>query len=360
MALGSDRPTENVAVGRDIAVVAASAGGVEALTGLVRGLPADLPVAFLVVLHFPPTATSRLPEILSRAGPLDARTAVDGEVARAGVIHVAPPDRHMVLSGSRIFLLDGPRENGVRPAADPLFRSAATAMGERVIGIVLSGTLDDGAAGIAAVQEYGGATLVQDPEEALSDGMPRAALEMIEPDHVLPAAAMGEVIANLASGRKRTAAEARARETQKSLAADPMTLEPGLTDFVCPDCGGALAEVQAGSMTRYRCRVGHVYSPESLYGMKAGELEAGLWASLRALEESASIAKRLADRARRSGAAAVVKRFESRGVDAARRADVVRQAIHSLSIHGDGPPTEAVVPAAPHHDQGGRHEGTLH
>jgi len=136
MASRSKDSTGDTGTKRDIAVVAASAGGVEALTSLARGLPADLPVALLVVLHFPPTATSRLPEILSRAGPLEAETARHGQIARAGMIHVAPPDRHMVLSGNRIFLLDGPRENGVRPAADPLFRSAASSMGERVIGVV--------------------------------------------------------------------------------------------------------------------------------------------------------------------------------------------------------------------------------
>jgi two-component system chemotaxis response regulator CheB len=360
MASRSKDSTGDTGTKRDIAVVAASAGGVEALTSLARGLPADLPVALLVVLHFPPTATSRLPEILSRAGPLEAETARHGQIARAGMIHVAPPDRHMVLSGNRIFLLDGPRENGVRPAADPLFRSAASSMGDRVMGVVLSGTLDDGAAGMAAIQAYGGATLVQDPDEALSDGMPRAVLEVIEPDHVLPAAAMGDVMSDLATGRKRTAAEARRHRDQRSLIADPMSLEPSLTDLVCPDCGGSLAEVHAGSMPRYRCRVGHVFSPESLYGLKTGELEAGLWAALRALEESASMAKRLADRARRSGAAAVVKRFEDRGADAAERADVVRQAIHSLTDGGAAPPTEGFVPAAPSHDDGGRHEGTLH
>jgi two-component system, chemotaxis family, protein-glutamate methylesterase/glutaminase len=345
---------------RDLAVVGASAGGVEALTTLARGLPADLPMAILVVLHMPPTATSRLAEILNRAGPLPAQPASHGQVPGRGEIYVAPPDRHMVLSNGRIFLLDGPRENGVRPAIDPLFRSAAASAGDRATGIVLSGTLDDGAAGMAAIQAYGGATVVQDPDDALSDGMPRSVLELIQPDHVLPAAAMGDVLANLAAGTDTQVSAAGRTRDQKALVADPMTLSPSLTDLVCPDCGGSLAEVHAGPVTRFRCRVGHIYSSESLFGMKTGELEAGLWAALRSLEESTSIAKRLADRARRSGSQAMVRRFEERGADAAARADLVRQAIHTLADSAMPTPTEAIVPAAPGHDQGGRHEGTLH
>src|SRR5215213_2006794 len=168
---------------RAIAAVGASAGGVEALTSLARGLPPDAGVALLVVLHMPVGATSRLPEILSRAGPYPARTAVSGTVPQPGFIHVAPPDRHLVMSGDRMTLLDGPRENGFRPAIDPLLRSAAQSFGTRAIGVILSGTMDDGAAGMAAIQALGGTTIVQEPADAMCAALPEAVMEVIRPDH---------------------------------------------------------------------------------------------------------------------------------------------------------------------------------
>lgn len=340
---------------RELAVVGASAGGVEALTALVRNLPADLPIPILVVLHMSPTRSSRLAELLDRSGPLRAGRPESGQVPEGGRIYVAPPDRHMVLSGGRLFLLDGPRENGVRPAVDPLFRSAAASLRDRAIGVILSGTLDDGAAGMAAIQAFGGATIVQDPGDALSDGMPRAVLDLIEPDFVLPASGIGPVIADLAAGRL-AARPHGPTEGPEALIADPSTLEPHVADLVCPDCGGSLAEVLAGPATRYRCRVGHVYSPESLFGMKTAELEAGLWAALRSLEESASISKRLAERSRRSGSAALARRFQERQDDVAQRADLVRQALQSLSeLAGADVGRETAVPVAPGLDEGSRH-----
>jgi two-component system chemotaxis response regulator CheB len=229
---------------------------------------------------------------------------------------------------------------------------------------------------MAAIQAYGGATIVQDPADALSDGMPRAVLELIQPDFVLPASAIGPVVADLAREteppRTPNAPPAVApelvavgpgtREPRESLAvaraalvADPSTLPPALTDLVCPDCGGSLAEVVAGPVTRFRCRVGHVYSPEALFGMKTTELEAGLWAALRTLEESASIAKRLADRSRANGSPTMMRRFQERQNDAAQRADLVRQALQSLyELAENGHAREEVVPALPSHSAGGR------
>jgi two-component system, chemotaxis family, protein-glutamate methylesterase/glutaminase len=333
----------------DLAVVGASAGGVEALVSLARNLPADLPMAVLVVLHRSPSTTSRLAEVLGRAGPLPASPAVDGATAEPGRIYVAEPDHHLVTSAGRMFILDGPRENGVRPAIDPLFRSAAASAGVRTVGIVLSGTLDDGAAGMLAIQGSRGATIVQDPADAISEGMPNAVLELLVPDYVLPAAQIGPVLADLAEGRAAAphAASARQRvslETRSALTADPMGLEPRVADIACPDCGGSLAEVQVGAVTRFRCRVGHVYSPESLHGMKTREIEAGLWAALRTLEESASIARRLAERSRRLGASSVVRRFEARQAGAAERADLIRQALRAISdLESPGPTAEAVA-----------------
>ena len=183
---------------RDLVVIAASAGGVEALINLVRELPAALRAALLVVLHRPPTRDSRLPRILRQAGALAATHAQDGEPIRTGQIYVAPPNYHLTVEHEVLRLVQGPTENGFRPAADPLFRTAARAYGPRVVGVVLSGALDDGAAGMRAIKKYGGVAVAQDPEEALVTGMPRNAIRLDHVDHVLPVAEIAALLVQLA------------------------------------------------------------------------------------------------------------------------------------------------------------------
>jgi two-component system, chemotaxis family, protein-glutamate methylesterase/glutaminase len=329
-------------VRRDIVMVGASAGGVEALTGLARSLPVDARIAILVVLHMPVGATSRLPEILSRAGPFPARFAAHGAVARPGFIHVAPPDRHLTLSDRTMVLRDGPRENGFRPAIDPLFRSGAQSLGQGAVGVILSGTLDDGVAGLAAIQAAGGATVIQDPGDAMCGSLPEAALEIVTPDAVAPAASIGEILASLAREPMPSRPHLVGRDAT-TLMADPMTLEADGVDVSCPDCGGALQEITAGSFRRYRCRVGHVLSPETLLNGKGIELEAALWAAVRTLEEAATVARRLADRSRENGVPYAARRFEARQVDAAQRADLVRQAIGAFQETLYEPTEEALA-----------------
>jgi len=183
---------------RDVVVVGASAGGVEALRSFVAGLPEEVPAAIVVVLHLPAGGTSVLPMILSRAGPVPAVAATDGTELLPGRIFVAPPDHHVLLTGQRLRLSNGPTENGHRPAVDVLFRSAAESLGPRVVGVVLSGVLDDGAAGLVTIASRGGVTMVQDPADALYRGMPENALRLVRADHILPSGKMGPVIAELA------------------------------------------------------------------------------------------------------------------------------------------------------------------
>jgi two-component system, chemotaxis family, protein-glutamate methylesterase/glutaminase len=175
-----------------VVAVAASAGGVEALSGFVAALPANFPATVLVVLHIPPAGTSVLPAILSRASKLPARHPEDGELLTAGVILAAPPDRHMTVDGIAVQVFAGPRENGHRPAADVLMRSVAEHFGQRAAGVVLSGTMDDGAPGLRAVRAAGGFTFVQDPAEAAFPGMPTAAIEEAEPHVVGAVGAAGD------------------------------------------------------------------------------------------------------------------------------------------------------------------------
>ena len=330
--------------GRDLVVIGASAGGVEALTALAARLPADLKAAVLVVLHLSPTHKSVLPQILRAAGPLPAKPAVDGEAILPGTIYVAGPDRHLVVEDSHLFLPRTARENGHRPAVDSLFRSAAVHYGARTVGVVLSGALDDGTAGLHAVKRRGGVTIVQDPEEALCGDMPRSALQNVEVDHCLPIAGIAALIARLASDKAPLpeSPPVRGLDSHESrLAASLTALDmqpPGTpSPFGCPTCGGVLNEVHDGGQIRFRCRVGHGFTPETLRAEQRLSLEAALWTAVRALEEQAALAHRLAGRSREQGRVSSAERNEERAQDAEQRARQIRQVLMTAPAMGDEP-----------------------
>ncbi len=321
--------------GHDIIVIGASAGGVEALAALAAGLPTDLSAAVFVVLHLPAYGVSVLPAILSRRGPLPARHPVDGEPIRPGHIYVAPPDHHLMLEDGHIRLSRGPSENGHRPAVDVLFRSAARAAGPRVIGVVLTGALDDGTAGLLAVKQRGGLTVVQDPDEALFPSMPRSAVDHVAVDHILTLPAIAPALATLTrapvSERDMLIMPDEMQTEVRVAAMDPAALEApragAPSGYTCPECHGALWEVEDGRMIRFRCRVGHAYSPDSLIAHQVRGLEDALWIALRALEESAALAERLTERARQRGHDLAAGRFAQQARDTLERAAIVRQAL---------------------------------
>ena len=314
----------------DIVVVGASAGGVEALAGLAASLPTGLPAAVFVVLHVPSTGTSALPDILSRHGPLPATHVKDGEPIENGRIYVAPPDHHVLLRRGHVHLARGPRENGHRPAVDPLFRSAAHEYASRVVGVVLSGALDDGTAGLTAVKSRGGLAVVQEPGDALYPGMPDSALEHVRVDHVVPTADMGALLARITAEPAPEAPETpdnmEVEVEVEGFSLDAIEGErPGRpSGFSCPDCNGVLWEIQDGQLQRFRCRVGHAWSPESLLTQQSEALEAALWIALRSLEERAALARRLAEPARRRGHAITARRFEEQANEAQQAARLVR------------------------------------
>src|SRR5262245_33352120 len=292
-------PTE---LGHDIIVVGASAGGVEALMKLVRDLPADLPAAVFVVLHVAAAETSVLPRILERNSALPVKHAADGEPIVLGQVYVAPPDRHLLVHRDHVRVVRGPRENNHRPAVDPLFRSAALAYGPRVVGVVLSGSLDDGAAGLQAISRAGGAGIVQDPDEALYRGMPDNAIAADEPDYVLRLDEVPDVLVRLTQEAAESVDEETPDDAERETAYAEMDfstyeLPPGERSlFSCPDCGGVLYELEDGGLLRYRCRIGHAYSAESLHSAQSEAIDVALGSALRALEERAVMSRRMARR----------------------------------------------------------------
>ena len=326
--------------GHDIIVVGASAGGVEALVTVASTLSRDLPAAVFVVLHIPAQSPSLLPEILGRSGPLLAIPAVDSMAIEQGCIYVAQPDYHLLVEPGHVRVVRGPRENRHRPAVDTLFRSAARAYGPRVVGVVLTGSLDDGTAGLLAVKRRGGIAVVQDPDEALYSGMPRNALENVNVDYTLPLAAIGALLARLA--REPAAEEGgypvpedmemEAKLTEMDMATMNGSRRAGKpSPFSCPECGGVLWELQDGELLRFRCRVGHAFSVDSILAEQSNVLEEALWAALKTLEESVSLSSHMATQARKRGQTHVAERFEEKLRQGERHAAL----IHQLLIKGE-------------------------
>jgi two-component system chemotaxis response regulator CheB len=273
--------------------IGASAGGVDALMRVLRNLPADVQLAILVVLHVPASGRSLLAGILARHTDLDVVEAQDGAQLVAGRVYVAPNDRHLLVGDGHLRLDRGPKENGVRPAVDPMLRSLASAYGRRAVAVILSGALRDGSNGVVAVRNAGGAVIVQDPDDAAMPSMPESALRAVgRPDAVLEAGAIGEVLETMAAARPMR------EDAAVSSAAEPYS-------FTCPECNGSLWESvdgegkdgENGGVLHFECRVEHKYTFETLLAAKAQEVEASVWAAVNALEERAGLLRKSATRA---------------------------------------------------------------
>jgi two-component system chemotaxis response regulator CheB len=334
-----------IVVRRDLVVVGASAGGIEALRELLGSLPPDLPACVLVVIHMPATASSALPAILGRASKLPVVPAHDGHRLECGQVVVAVPDRHLMVIDEHIVLSRGPRENGHRPAVDVLFRSAARSAASRVVSIVLSGALDDGTAGTIAVRTRGGVCIAQDPEDALYPSMPQHAIEVAGAQHVVPVAAMAELLGRLLAeevDETRVPPAGDLMDMETSLAhfdADAMNDDdrPGSpSGFGCPSCHGALFAITEGGLERYRCRVGHAWSPDALAAEQAQALEGALWMALRGLEERAAFSLRLGERAEQRGHHHSARTFRLRHDEAQQAALLLRELLENGQLTGDG------------------------
>ena len=319
---------------RDIIVIGGSAGGVEALMQLCACLPADLPAAICVVQHISPTSRSVLPELLTRAGPLPARHPVDDESVEHGRIYIAPPDQHLLLRNDRILLRRGPQENRTRPAIDPLFRSAAVAYGPRVIGAVLTGLLDDGAAGLVAIRRCGGLCVVQDPSDAQWPEMPRRAIERSQPDHIVKIGEMAELLSRLSrqpAGPRVSVP--RTLELEARISAQDF--EPGGTptighpsQLICPQCGGVLNEVLDEGTIRFRCQTGHAFTSEGLMVAQSDELERALESAARAHRDRVTLCRRMEEHAGKLPLTAA--RWRAAAEEAEAAASAIATAIHTL------------------------------
>ena len=270
----------------DIIVIGASAGGVDALKRLVHDVPPDLPAAVFVVLHTG-AHPSILPDILRRAGSLPADHPVDGSPIENGRIYVAPPDHHLIVVPGHVHVTRGPKENNARPSINTLFRTAATAYGNRVVGVVLTGNLNDGTVGLWEIKRHGGLTIVQDPAEAAFPSMPLSAVENVDIDHTVSIDSIGSLLW-LTANRKVE----KPMETKPDISIGATTFS-GLT---CPECRGPLWEEEIGNIKTFTCRVGHAYSFESLLEEHATTTERALWTAVLAIEEEALLARQVAQR----------------------------------------------------------------
>ena len=332
---------------RDIIVVGASTGGVEALTQMVRGLPAGLPASVFIVCHFPPGSRSVLPEILSRSGTLLASHAIDGERFYPGQIYIAPPDHHLLLGpDGRMRLSRGARENHHRPAVDPLFRSAARYYGPRVIGVILTGALYDGTAGLMAVRSSGGLGVVQDPDEALVAAMPQKAMDVAGGDHVVRMADLGPLLVRLVQQPVETEQGTEAMDPidrMPEIAIQDMTEQMRnerrgeVSVMTCPECGGSLWQVDDAGLLRFRCHVGHVYRGEVLLSEQTEALEAALWTAVRTFKEKWVLANQLAHREHAVGNPESAARFEEQAEQAIRAGELIQHYLLSGTPPGAGP-----------------------
>lgn len=331
----------------NIIVIGASAGGVEALRNLVAQLPPDLPASLFVVIHFPENAISVLPRILNRQGSFGAENPRDGEPIEKGKIYVAPPGCHMLLKKGTIRLVRGPKENGHRPAIDPLFRTAARSYGPQVVGVILSGLLDDGVVGANAIKQCGGRVFVQNPDDALFGDMPRNTIGGLEVDFVGTVVELAEELTKAArksESSSHAVVEVCDEQTDITELAgrDLPEFQPQAMPsvFTCPECNGTLFEITENGVKHFRCRVGHAYTHEGLEVHQTEELEAALWEALRAMEENSALCQALLDRATKSGRATSVRHYKQKLEAAQKRIALVRSVLNQTMLpvgNTDGP-----------------------
>jgi len=328
---------------KDIIVVGTSAGGLDALRVIIEALPADLKASIFVVLHVSPESPAILADILNRSGRLRAVTAKDGGRIHPGTVYVPPPDHHLLIEPGVVRTTRGPKENRFRPAIDPLFRSAAQTYGPRVIGVILTGYLDDGTAGLWTIKQLGGTTVVQDPRDALVPFMPQNALAHVKVEYCVPLGEIGPLLMRLTAEAveegvvevpKEVEIEVNIAKEQKAIDAGVLELgEP--SNYACPECHGVLLQMKEGDLLRFRCHTGHAYSIESLMSDITAQMDEALWNSIRAFEEGELFIRHMAEHLG-AGEHLQAGTFLQRADDVKRRASLLREAAANGKLaHGE-------------------------
>ncbi|GAB2523965.1 chemotaxis protein CheB [Spirosoma aerophilum] len=324
---------------RDIVVIGASAGGVLALKELVASLPADFSAPIFIVQHVAPYATSMMPAILNHVGPLKAVHPMDGDPIQAGYIYIAPPDHHILVESDRVLVKKGPKENRFRPSIDALFRSAAYTFGSRVIGVVLTGLLDDGTSGMWSVKRLGGLGIVQQPDDAQYPSMPSSVLEYVDVDHVVPLTELAALLYRLTTEEdaptppELSPDEKERLETEIKIASQTNAFEMGildmgdLTPLTCPECSGALVRFREGKLIRFRCHTGHAYTAGALLAEVDKSVEDNLWKSVRAIEEAIMLLEESGRASAEGGDAASAEKFFSKARENRDRANKLHEFI---------------------------------
>jgi two-component system chemotaxis response regulator CheB len=325
---------------RNIIVMGASAGGFNAIKCLMADLPADLPAAVFIVWHMSPDIQGILPEVINKLGGLPAAHGIDREPIRMNRVYVAPPDQHLLIEKDRVRLSKGPKENRFRPAVDPLFRSAAYTYGARVIGIVLSGGLDDGSAGLWTIKSRGGIALVQDPADAEVPSMPANALKAVAVDYQVPVSAMAPLLVKLATTTVTLKSPPDMNENEKTkrevnIALGANGLDNNLADFssfssyTCPECHGVLSTLKDGELIRFRCHTGHAFSTDSLLAALTENIEENLWGAIRSIQESIFLLNYLGDHFAETNQPKLAAMYFKKAKEAEERMNLVKQAVQN-------------------------------
>lgn len=322
---------------RDVIAIGGSLGAIDALKQLCRELPPDLAATVFIVIHVGTHGLNRLADIFGANSSIPVTTAVEGERLQRGHAYVAPADHHLLIIDGTVRLGRGPRENMARPAIDPLFRSVAMSYGPRAIAVVLTGMLNDGAAGLADIKRCGGTTVVQNPSDAKAPDMPWGALHATDVDYRAPMSQMAALLADISA---REAADpvpipgdirievdiAAGRKSDSQVItkiADPVTIS-------CPACGGVLSQIRRGPPLRFRCQVGHAYTAETLANEKEETVDEALRVALRILEERAVLTQKMADDARESGRAASAAAYSERARESREYAEILRRGMEEM------------------------------
>ncbi|TNC05708.1 chemotaxis protein CheB [Methylobacterium terricola] len=331
----ADAAPVTIAPLHDIVVIGGSAGAVAPLRAILASLPPGSRASVLVVLHMA-SGGSLAARLGPNPGPLPLVPAEDGTAIQPGRVYLAAADRHLLVEPGLIRLGHGPRENTSRPAIDALFRSAALAYGPRVVGVLLSGFLHDGAAGLDAIKARGGLALVQDPDEAEAPDMPRSALVAVPADACAPTGGLGAALARLVArppGAPGAVPEDLALEVaiaagrpSESLA-ETMGRSADPAPITCPDCGGVLSQLRQGRVLRFRCQIGHAYTAEALAGTHGDAIEDALRIALRIVKERADLVGRMAADAGRRGNAQMAGIYAERAREYDGHVRTIRRAL---------------------------------